>query len=71
MWQSVRHYPQLYWGGKRVILLTSFRLDGQTIPAMEWDDRYRHLGVLLGLNPEACLDKFTAEFRDSTEKLFQ
>ena len=60
-----------YRGGKRVILPTSFRLDGQTIPAMEWEDRYRHLGVLLGPTLEACLDKLAAEFRDSTEKLFQ
>ena len=60
-----------YRTGKRVVLPTSFRLDGQTIPAMEWGDRYRHLGVLIGPNPEACLDKLAAEFKVDTEKLFQ
>ena len=60
-----------YQGGKRVVLQSSFQLQGQDIPAMEWEDRYRHLGVLLGPNPEACLDKLAGEFRENTEKLFQ
>ena len=60
-----------YRGGKRVVLPTSFRLDGQTIPAMEWDDRYKHLGVLLGPNLEACLADLAVEFKANTEKLFQ
>jgi len=50
-----------YQGGKRVVLQSSFQLQGQDIPAMEWEDRYRHLGVLLGPNPEACLDKLADE----------
>lgn len=38
---------------------------------MGWEDRYKHLGVLLGPNPEACLDKLAEEFRVNTEKLFK
>ena len=60
-----------YQNGHRVILPTSFHLDGQTIPAMEWEDRYKHLGVLIGPDPETCLKKLAEEFRDNTEKLFQ
>ncbi len=41
------------------------------IPAMGWEDRYKHLGVLLGPNLEACLDKLAEEFRVNTEKLFR
>ena len=55
----------------RVVLPTSFCLDGQTIPAMEWEDRYKHLGVLIGSDSETYLEKLAEEFRDNTEKLFQ
>lgn len=50
---------------------TLFQLQGQGIPVMEWEDRYRHLGVLPGSNPEACLDKLVAEFGEHRENLFQ
>ena len=32
---------------------------------------YKHLGVLLGPNLEACRDKLADEFRVNTEKLFK
>ena len=54
-----------------MVLQSSFQLQGQDIPAMELEDRCRHLGVLLSPNPEACLDKLVDEFRENTEKLFQ
>ena len=38
---------------------------------MEWEDRYKHLGVLIGPDPETCLEKLAEEFRDNTKKLFQ
>ena len=60
-----------YQGGKRVVLQSSFQLQGQDIPAMKWEGCYRHVGVLFSSNPEACLDKLTDEFRENTEKLFQ
>ena len=60
-----------YRSGKRVVLQTQLHLNGQVIPAMGWEDHYKHLGVLLGPNPEACLDELAAEFREDTEKLFQ
>ena len=65
-----------YRSGKRVVLPTSFRLGGgggggEVIPAMGWEDHYKHLGVLLGPNLEACLDKLAEEFRVNTEKLFK
>ena len=60
-----------YWGGKRVVLQEQFHLGGQAIPAMEWEDRYKHLGVLLGPNPDSCLDKLAADFRQDTQRLFE
>ena len=54
-----------------MILPTSYCLDSQTIPAMECEDLYKHLGVLIGPDPEACLGKLATEFREDTEKLFQ
>ena len=65
------HYPQLIGGGKRVVLPTSFCLDRQTISAMEWEDRCKHLGVLLSPNPEVCPADFTVELKANTEKNFQ
>ena len=38
---------------------------------MKWEDRYKHLGVLIGPDPNACLDGLAAEFKEDTEKLFQ
>ena len=38
---------------------------------MGWEDQYKHLGVLLGPNPDTCLDRLTADFRQDTEKLFR
>ena len=60
-----------YRNGKRLVVPSEFRLAGRVIPAMTWDDRYKHLGVLLGPNPEACVGGLTKEFRANTEKLFQ
>ena len=60
-----------YRRGKRVVLERQFHLGGQAIPAMEWEDRYKHLGVLLGPNPDSCLDKLAADFRQDTQRLFE
>ena len=60
-----------YRGGKRVILQRQFTLGGHPIPAMGWEDRYKHLGVVLGPNPDTCLDRLAADFRQDTEKLFR
>ena len=60
-----------YRSSKRVVLQTKYSLCGRVIPPLKWEDRYRHLGVLLGPNPEACLAELAAEFRESTEKIFQ
>ena len=60
-----------YWSGNRVVLQPEFKLAGEVIPPMKWNDRYKYLGVQVGPNPEACLDELAAEFRESTEQLFQ
>ena len=60
-----------YRRGKRVILERQFHLGGQAIPVMAWEDRYKHLGVLLGPNPDSCLYKIAADFRQDTQKLFE
>ena len=60
-----------YQGGKTVVLQWQFHLGGQAIQAMEWKDRYKHLGVLLGPNPDSCLDTLAADFRQDTQKLFE
>ena len=60
-----------YCDGKRLVVPSKFRLAGRVIPVMTWDDRYKHLGVLLGPDPEACIGGLTKEFRANTEKLFQ
>ena len=60
-----------YCNGKRLVVPSEFRLAGWVIPAMTWDDRYKHLGILLGPDPEACVGGLTKEFRANTEKLFQ
>jgi len=44
-----------YVSGKRIVFPSTFTLNGNTIPVMKWEDRYRHLGVLLGANYEAHL----------------
>ena len=54
-----------------LIRIEEFTLSGRVIPTRKWEDRYKHLGVLLGPNPEACLGELAAEFRESTEKIFQ
>ena len=41
-----------YRGGKRVVLQTKYQLNGQVIPVMKWEDRYRHLGVLGTWDPK-------------------
>ena len=61
----------IYRRGKRVVLERQFYLGGQAIPAMEWEDRYKHLGVLLGPNPDTCLDKLAADFLQDTQRLFE
>ena len=38
---------------------------------MTWNDCYKHLGVLLDPDPEACISRLMKEFRVNTEKLFQ
>ena len=60
-----------YQAGKRVVLQQCFTLKGQAIPVMTWEDRYKHLGVLLGPNPDSCLEKLADNFREDTKKLFQ
>ena len=60
-----------YRRGKRVVLERRFHLGGQAIPAMEWEDRYKHLGVLLGPNPDSCLDKLAADYRQDTQRLLE
>ena len=50
-------------GRQEGVLQRQFHLVGQAIPAMEWEDRYKHLGVLLGPNPDSCLDELVADFR--------
>ena len=60
-----------YHDGRRLVVPSEFWLTGRVIPAMTWDDRYKHLGVLLGPDPEACIGGLTEEFRANTEKLFQ
>ena len=42
----------------------------QVIPVMKLQDCYEHLGVLIGQDPNVCLDRLGAEFREDTEKLF-
>ena len=37
-----------YRGGKRVVLQTEYKLGDRVIPVMKWEDRYKHLGVLIG-----------------------
>ena len=60
-----------YRGGKREVLQQCFTLKGQAIPVMTWEDHYKHLGVLLGPNPDSCLEKLADNFREDTKKLFQ
>ena len=60
-----------YQGEKRVVLQRQFHLGGQAIPVMAWENRYKHLGVLLGPNPDTCLDKLAADFRRDTQKVFE
>ena len=38
---------------------------------MAWENMYKHLGVLLGPNPDTCLDKLVADFRRDTQKVFE
>ena len=60
-----------YMSGKRIVFPSTFTLNGNTIPVMKWEDRYRHLGVLLGANPEAHLDQLAKDFKMDDESLFQ
>ena len=60
-----------YMSGKRIVFLSTFTLNGNTIPVMKWEDLYRHLGVLLGANPEAHLDQLAKDFKMDVESLFQ
>ena len=60
-----------YMSGKRIVFPSTFTLNGNTIPVMKWEDRYRHLGVLLGANPEAHLDHLAKDFKMDVESLFQ
>ena len=54
-----------------MVLQPEVTLFDSVIPMMTWEDRYKYLGVLLGPNPETCLDELASEFRDNVEKLFQ
>ena len=56
---------------KRIVFPSTFTLNGNTIPVMKWEDRYRHLGVLLGANPEAHLDQLSKDFKKDVESVFQ
>ena len=38
---------------------------------MRWDDRYQHLGVLVGPNPAAALGELAEDFKEATVKNFQ
>ena len=58
-------------GGERIILPTEFTLGGRAVPAMRWDDRYQHLGVMVGPNPAAALGELAEDFKEATVKIFQ
>ena len=51
-----------YVSGKRIVFPSTFTLNGNTIFVMLWKNRYRHLGVLLGANPEAHLELKTSRW---------
>ena len=51
-----------YVSGKKIVLPSTFTLNGNTISVMKWKNRYRHLGVLLGVNLEAHLELKTSRW---------
>ena len=63
---NVTKYASLstgYVSSKRIVFPSTFTLNGNTIPVMKWENRYRHLGVLLGANPEAHLYQLAKDGR--------
>ena len=54
-----------------MVLQTENKLGGQRIPVTKLEDCYKLPGVLIGPDPNACLDRPAANFREDTEKLFQ
>ena len=58
-----------YHDGKRLAIPSEFRFTGLVTPALTWDNCYKHLGVHLGPDPEACIGWLTKEFRVNTQNL--